>query len=173
MRKAIIFAIAPLALLAGCHQDNSAYTIHLKPKWQGAPYRLAFDAAPSKPDPAGITIPPIKYTANPDMLEHRASLVVRFEPPDSAGNQTVMNQVIMGPVDIEGEQGALPADYLGAADQSLASLLRAYHIKGKVKVSVLLARPLLSQAGESQIQANRLSDWVATDLVYTSTRPAR
>lgn len=173
MRKAIVFAIAPLALLAGCHQDNSTYAIHLKPKWQGAPYHLAFDNPPAKPDPAGITIPPIKYTANPDMLEHRASLVVRFEPPDSAANQTILNQVIMGPVDIEGNQGALPADYIGAADQSLANLLRAYHIKGKVKVSVLLARPLLSQAGESDIQANRLSDWVATDLVYTSTRPSR
>jgi len=60
----------------------------------------------------------------------------------------------------------LDPDYMGAADQALARLLSIYKVKGKVKVSVLLARPLLSNAGASQIQENSLSDWVATDLVY-------
>lgn len=167
MKKAIFVLIGGLTFLAGCKQDNSAYTVKLKPKWQGAPYHIAFDAPPAKPNAAGISIPDVKYTANPDMLEHRACLVVRFEPPAQlASAQTVMNQVIMGPVDIKGAEGALDPDYMGAADQALARLLDVYKIKGKVKVSVLLARPLLSNAGESAIQENSLSDWVATDLEY-------
>jgi hypothetical protein len=167
MKKGIFVWIGGLALLAGCKQDNSAYTIKLKPKWQGAPYHIAFDSAPAKPNAAGITIPDVKYTANPDMLENRACLVVRFEPPAQlASDQTVMNQVIMGPTDIKGADGALDPDYMSAADQALAQLLDVYKIKGKVKVSVLLARPLLSSAGESDINQNKLSDWVATDVEY-------
>lgn len=171
MKKAIMLAIGALAFAAGCKQDNSKYAIHLKPKWQGPPYHIAFDAPPAKPNAAGITIPDVKYTANPDMLENRACLVVRFEPPAQlASDQTVMNQVIMGPVDIKGAAGMLDPDYLGAADQALARLLDVYKIHGKVKVSVLLARPLLSNSGESAIKENSLSDWVATDLEYKKAR---
>ncbi|HEV2134839.1 MAG TPA: hypothetical protein VGR47_11440 [Terracidiphilus sp.] len=171
MKNGVLVLIGGLALLAGCKQDNSAYTIKLKPKWQGAPYHISFDAPPAKPNAAGITIPDVKYSANPDMLENRACLVVRFEPPAQlASDQTVMNQVIIGPTDIKGADGALDPDYMGVADQALAQLLDVYKIHGKVKVSVLLARPLLSNAGESEINQNRLSDWVATDLEYKKAR---
>lgn len=167
MKKGILVAIGALAFLAGCNNQQQA--IKLQPKWQGAPYHIAFDTATGKPNAAGITIPDVKFTANPQMLENRACLVVRFDPPAGVGsNQTVMNQVIMGPVDIKGAAGMLDPDYMGAADKALAQLLSVYKIKGNVKVSVLLARPLLSNAGESQIQENSLSDWVATDLVYKS-----
>jgi hypothetical protein len=173
VRRGIVLAIGGLALLAGCKsQKENAYTMHLT-KWQGTPYHIAFDAQAAKPSPAGIAIPDVKYTANPDALERRACLVVRFDPPQGAKDQSMLNQVIMGPVDITGAQGALPADYMSDADKSLAQLLSAYHLKGKVKVSVLLARPLLSQAGESDIQANRLSDWLQTDLVFNAPRSRR
>lgn len=174
VKKGVLFAIGALAFLAGCNSQNSKYTMKLQPKWQGAPYHIAFDAPPAKPNPSGITIPNVKYTANPNMLENRACLVVRFDPPAGVGDgQTVMNQVIMGPVDVKGAAGVLDPDYMGAADQALARLLSVYKIKGKVKVSVLLARPLLSNAGASQIQENSLSDWLSTDLVYQSGRAKR
>ena len=172
MKKGILIAMASVAFLAGCKsQQDSKYTIKLKQQWQGAPYHISFDAPQAKPNPAGITIPVVKYTANPDMLERRACLVVRFEPSaELTSTQTVMNQVIMGPVDIKGTDGALDPEYMAAADQALARLLDVYKIKGKVKVQVLLARPLLSSAGESDINQNKLSDWVATDLEYKKGR---
>jgi hypothetical protein len=171
VKKGIFVLIGGLAFLAGCNQQDSKYAIKLKPKWEGAPYHITFDAPPAKPNAAGITIPVVKYTANPDMLERRACLVVRFEPSAQlASDQTVMNQVIMGPVDIKGADGALDPDYMAAADQALARLLDVYKIKGKVKVQVMLARPLLSNAGESAIKENSLSDWVATDLEYKKGR---
>ena len=173
MKKGIfVVLIGGLAVLAGCKsQQDSQYTIKLKPKWQGAPYHISFDTPPAKANASGITIPAVKYTANPDMLERRACLVVRFEPPAKlASDQTVMNQVIMGPVDVKGADGTLDPEYIAAADQALAKLLDVYKIKGKVKVQVLLARPLLSNAGESDIKENSLSDWVATDVEYKKAR---
>ena len=80
MRKGIILAIGGLALLAGCgNQGDKASNVPVEPKWKGAPYRIAFDTQAAKPNPAGVTIPAIKYTANPDALEKRAILVVRFD----------------------------------------------------------------------------------------------
>lgn len=175
MRKAIILGIGALALLAGCKsQKDSAYTVHLKPKWQGEPYHIAFDTAPAKASTAGITLPDLKYTANPDMLENRAVLLVRFEAPQAANDQTLMNQMVMGPVDIHGTEGTLPADYMDAADQGLARLLAANHVSGKVKVSVMLARSSInSQPGDAEIEENRLSDWLSTDLVFKGAHAGR
>lgn len=168
-----MLGIGALALLAGCKSQKD-YTIHLKPKWQGEPYHIAFDTAPAKTSAAGITLPAVKYTANPDMLEHRAVLLVRFDAPESAKDQTVMNQMVMGPVDINGTEGSLPADYMEAADQGLARLLAANHINGKVKVSVMLARSSMnSQPGEAEIEENRLSDWLSTDLVFKGAHTSR
>lgn len=166
-------AIGALALLAGCNSKGSD-TIHLQPKWQGSPYHISFDTPPAKPNPSGLTIPAVKYEANPDMLENRACLVVRFDvPPAVAKDQTVMNQMIMGGVDIHGTSGILSSAYMDSVDEGLARLLDAYHIKGKVKVSVLLARPLLSGAGQSDIDENKLSDWLSTDLEFKSAHAKR
>ena len=176
VKKAIILAIGGLALLAGCgKQQNSADTIHLKPQWQGAPYHIAFAAQATKPNAVGITIPAIKWTANPDALERRASLVVRFDASGATkngpANGPVMDQMVMGPVDISGAEGALPADYMDAASKALSKLLAAYGIKGNVKVQVLLARSSISeQPDDSEIATTRLSDWLPGEF---AVHPAR
>ncbi len=174
MRKGIIVAISGLALLAGCgNQGDKAANVPAKPKWQGAPYHIAFDTKAAKPNPAGITIPDVKYTANPDMVEKRATLVVRFEPSDTTKNGPMINQMIMAPVDISGAEGALPADYMDLADKGLSSLLTAYHVKGKVKLSVALARSSLSnQAGDAEIDAKRLSDWLPIEVPFKNQHPS-
>ena len=153
MRKGIILAIGGLAFLAGCgNQGDKASNIPVTPKWKGAPYHIAFDTKAAKPNPAGVTIPAIKYTANPDALEKRASLVVRFDASGVTKQGPMMNQMIMAPVDISGTEGALPADYMDLADKELSTFLGAYCIKGKIKISVALARSsLTSQATDAEV----------------------
>jgi hypothetical protein len=79
------------------------------------------------------------------------------------------NQMIMGPVDISGTDGALPADYMDLADKGLARFLGAYCIKGKVKITVALARSsLTSQADDAEVDRKRLSDWIPTEVSFKS-----
>ncbi len=172
MKNGIILAIVGLTFLAGCGKQES-YEIPVQPKWQGPPYRLAFDTAATKPNPAGITIPAIKYTANPYALVRRASLIVRFDTSGAKTDQQVMDQMIMAPVDISGAEGTLPADYLNAANQGLSKLLTAYHMKGKIKISVLLARSSINrQATDDEINRERLSDWLPIQLDFKSPHSA-
>ena len=165
MRKAIIFAIGGMALLAGCgNQGNKAANVPVEPKWKGAPYRISFDTKEAKPSPSGITIPVVKYTANPDTLEKRASLVVQFDTSKDPNNPA-MSQMIVGPVDISGAEGTLPSDYMELADKQLAQYLAAYKIKGKLKISVALARSSLNgRAGTAEVDSKRLSDWLETEV---------
>ena len=174
MRKGIILAIAGLAFLAGCgNQGDKAPGIPVTPKWKGPVYRLAVDAQAPKPNPAGVTLPAIKFTANPDALERSASLVVRFEPSGAKQDQPMMDQVIVGPFDISGAEGALPADYMDLAEKGLARLLGAYCMKGNVKVSVMLVRSSLApQAGDAEIDQKRLSDWLPIEVVFKNLHPA-
>ena len=174
MRNGIILALAGLALLAGCgNQQDKASNIPVTPKWQGAPYHIAFDTQATKPNSAGITIPTVKYTANPEELESRASLVVRFDTSGATKQGPMMNQMIMAPVDIHGAEGALPADYMDLADKGLSRFLGAYCIKGKIKISVALARSsLTSQAADAEVDSKRLSDWLPIELVFKSAHPA-
>ena len=173
MRKGIIVAIAGLALLAGC--GNQGDKISNAPKWKGAPYRIAFDTQAVKPNPVGVTIPAVKYTANPDALESRATLVVRFDSSEltkNTQNGPIMNKMIMAPVDIRGAEGTLPADYMNAASADLSRFLGAYCIKGKIKISVALARSSLSsQAGDAEVNAKRMSDWLPTEVVFKKPNP--
>lgn len=173
MRKFTILAIAGLALLVGCgNQGDKAPGVPATPKWKGPAYRLAIDAQAPKPNPSGVAIPAIKFTANPDALERRASLVVRFEPSGAKKDQPMMDQVIVGPFDISGADGALPADYIDLADKGLARLLAAYCMKGKVKVSVILVRSSLApQAGDAEINQKRLSDWLPIDVTFKNPHP--
>ena len=173
MRKGIVLAIAGLAFLAGCgNQGDKASNIPVKPKWPGAAYHIVFDTQAAKPNPAGVTIPAIKYTANPEALEKRASLVVKFDTSGATKQGPMMNQMIMGPVDISGTEGTLPADYMGEADKGLARFLGAYCIKGKVKISVALARSSLSsQAGDAEVDSKRLSDWLPIEIVFKNPHP--
>ena len=173
MRKSFILAIAGLAFLAGCgNQGDKASNVPVKPKWQGAAYHISFDTPAAKPNPAGVTIPAVKYAANPDALENRASLVVRFDTSAITKNGPLMNQMIMGPVDIPGAEGTLPADYMDQTDKGLATFLGAYCVKGKIKISVAFARSSLSNnASDTEIDAKRLSDWLPIELVFKNPHP--
>jgi hypothetical protein len=84
-----------------------------------------------------------------------------------------MNKMILAPIDISGATGALPADYIAAADKDLARFLGTYCAKGKIKISVALARSSLSsQAADTEVDAKRLSDWVPIEVVFKNPHPA-
>jgi hypothetical protein len=172
VRRTIIFAIGAMALLAGCgNQGNKAVNAPVEPKWKGLPYRISLDTKAAKPSPSGITILVVKFTANPDALEKRACLVVQFDTSKDKNNP-VMNQMIVGPTDISGVDGALPADYMELADKQLAQYLTAYKIKGKIKISVALARSSLNgRAGTAEVDEKRLSDWLDTEVTVKSGGP--
>jgi hypothetical protein len=173
LKKGLFLAIAGLAVLAGCgNQGDKAPGVPATPKWKGPAYRLAMDAQAAKPNPSGVTLPDIKYTANPDALERRASLVVRFDASGAKTSQQAMDQITVGPFDISGAEGKLPADYVDLADKGLARLLGAYCMKGKVKVSLVLVRSSLApQAGDAEINQKRLSDWLPIDIVFKNPHP--
>lgn len=174
MRKGIILAIAGLGLLAGCDEGKKA-SIPVEPKWKGAPYRIEFDKPPATPNPAGVTIPAVKYTANPDALENRGRLVVRFDSSvlmKNTDNGPIMNQMVMAPIDIRGAEGALPTDYMDAADKDLSRFLGAYCAKGKVNISVALARSSLTDhPSDAELDAKRLSDWLPLEVVFKNPHP--
>jgi len=175
VRKGMILAIAEVALLAGCGPGNKASDIPVPPKWKGAPYRIAFDAPPAKPNPSGVTIPAVKYTANPDALENRARLVVRFDSSGlrkSTDNGPIMDQMVMAAFDIHGANGALPTDYMDLASKDLATYLGAYCAKGKIKISVALARSSLSsQPTDAELDSKRLSDWLPIEVEFKNPHP--
>jgi len=176
VKKAIVLAIAGLMFLAGCDTGSKSANIPVQPKWKGPAYRIAVDTKPGKANPTGVTIPDITYTANPDALETRATLVVRFDTSDLLKNKDnngpAMNKMIMAPVDIHGAEGALPQDYMDAASKGLTTFLGAYCVKGKVKISVALARSsLTNQAGDAEVDNKRLSDWLPIEVVYKNPHP--
>lgn len=166
MRKAIMLAIGGVLFLAGCGTPEPKANIPATPKWKGAPYRISFDTKAAKPSAAVATLPTIRYTANPDMVERRATVVIRFDSTVVTKDRPVINQMIMAPGDVSGEEGALSDDYMKAVNKELDELLGSYCIKGKVKLSVALARSTLSmQAGEAEINNKLLSDWIPTEVV--------
>jgi len=173
LKKGILLAIGALAFLAGCgNQGNKASSIPVEPKWKGAPYRITLDVQAAKPNQEGVTIPVIKYTANPELIEKRVVLVVRFDASSATKSEPTMNKMIMSPVDISGADGALPADYIGMADKDLSRFLAAYCIKGKIKIEVALARSSLSnQAGDAEVDDKRLSDWVPIEVLFKNSHP--
>ena len=76
-KKSIMLATAGLVLLAGCNQGGNAAKVPAKPKWPGAAYHLAVDTQAAKPNPSGVTIPAIKYSANPEALERKSRRLSR------------------------------------------------------------------------------------------------
>jgi len=174
VKKGIILAIGlamgGVAFLAGC--GDQAAKIPIEPKWKGAAYHLAFDTQAPKPNPVGLTFPGIKFTANPEAVETRALLVVKFDASGATKSGPVADQMIMPPVDISGTEGALPADYINLADKDLSKILGAYCIKGKVKMNVALARSSVSpQAAEGEVDSKRLSDWMPIELEFKNPHP--
>ncbi len=171
MRKGIIALIGALVFLAGC-QNQQATTAPVTPKWKGLPYRLAFGTPATKPSPAGLNLPPIKYTANPDALETRADLVVQVDVSDVKKASPVADMMIMAPVDISGADGALPADYMGITTTELGKMLAGYCMKGNVKISVAFVRSSVSPtATDDQINDKRMSDWLPTTIVFKNPHP--
>ena len=174
---AVTLAVGATAFLAGCGPQDKSSGIPVKAKFTGPPYHLALAAAPAKPNKSGLTIPAIKYTADPnapsDSLDKRAILVVRIDTSSLKSKAPMtMDQVIMGAVDIPGTDGALSADYMDATDQSLATLLEEYCVKGKVKITVALTRSTLSStAGDSEIDDKRLTDWLPVELNFKNPHP--
>jgi hypothetical protein len=167
-----MLATGALALLSGCGPQDKNSGIAMKPKFTGPPYHLSLGATPAKPNKSGLTIPPIKYAADPnapsDALTTRAILVVRIDTSSlkSKGTMT-MDQIIMGAVDIPGTDGALPADYMDATDQSLGTLLQEYCVTGKVKINVALTQSSLSStAGDGEIDEKLITAWLPIDLVF-------
>ena len=173
MKKAILLAMSGVLFLAGCGpQTKEAPGIPAIPKWQGPAYHLAFDTKPAKPNPSGVTLPAINFTANPDALEKRVTLVAKFDSSGVKTDKMIINQVILAPFDISGASGTLSADALNYADKGLAHLLTTYCVNGKVNVSVLLVRSSLSpSADDSEIDAKRLSDWLPTDITFKNPHP--
>jgi hypothetical protein len=164
---------AVLLFLAGCGPDaKEAPGIPVTPKWQGPTYHLAFDTKAAKPNPAGVTLPDIRFTANPDALEKRATLIVKYDSSAVKTDNQVINQIILAPFDISGADGALSADTMDIADKGLAHLFSTYCLKGKVKVSLLLAQSSLNpNASDDEINDKRLSDWLQTDVVFKNPHP--
>jgi hypothetical protein len=174
--KTLFIAVASLSLLAGCSSANKTATAPAEPKWKGLPYRLTLDTAAVKPNPAGVTLPGIKWTANPEELQRRVTLVVHFDAAATNAKQDsgpIANQMVMYPVDIKADpEGALPADYLTAADKELSKYLGAYCVKGKIKVTVAMAQSsLTNQAGNAEMNAKRLSDWLPIDVEFKNPHP--
>jgi hypothetical protein len=178
VKKSIILVIGALLLLAGCkNQGDKEAGIPVGPKWKGAPYRIAFDTKAAKPSPASIDIPPVKFTANPDALETRALLILKFTVPGaadpSAADKDQSEHLMIGSaVDIHGEEGTLPDDYMDRARKGLSDYLETYCLKGKVDLSVALARSSLTpQADIPQADAKRLSDWLPLEIVFKNPHP--
>ncbi len=172
MRTRVMLVMAGLAFLAGCDSGNNAAKVPAKPKWPGATYHLAFDTKATKPNPSGVTIPAIKYSANPEALEKRATLVVRFDTSSVKKDGPVSNQMVMGPVDVPVAEGALPAEYMDAADKGLATFLKAYCLHGKVKLTVALARSSLSsRPSDAELDNKRLSDWMPVEVDFKNPHP--
>ena len=173
MKKAILLAMGAVLFLAGCGpQTKEAPGIPVAPKWKGPAYRLAFDAKPPKPNSSGVSLPGINFTANPDALEKRATLVLRYDSSGVKTDKLVINQVILAPFDISGAEGSLSPDTIDLADQGLAHLFSTYCIKGKVKVSLLLARSSINpHADDGEIANKSLSDWLSTDVAFKNPHP--
>lgn len=173
VRKSILIVTAGLTLLAGCsHPADNAAKAPTKPKWLGAAYHTSFDAKALKPNPAGISIPPVKYTANPDAVVTRATLVVRIDPSDATKAVPAGSQMVMAPVDVSGTDGALPDDYMASADKNMSDFLQAYCVKGKVKLSVAIAKSSLApQPSQSELSTKLLSDWLPIELAYKNPHP--
>jgi len=173
VRNSMLMVMGGLVLLAGCgSQGDKAANVPAVPKWKGAAYHISFDTTAQKPNPAGVTIPGIKFEANPDAVEKRATLVVRFDATGAKSSGPIGNQMILGPVDISGTEGALPADYMNLADKELARYMGPYCMKGKIKLTVALARSSLGNtADDAEVDAKRLSDWLPVEVVFKNPHP--
>ena len=172
MKTKFMLAMTGLLLLMGCGAADNAPKVPPKPKWPGAAYHISFDTQATKPNPSGVTIPAVKYSANPAALEKRITLVVRFNTSSVKKDGPISNQMVMAPVDISGAEGVLPAEYMDAADKGLSTFLKAYCLHGKVKLTVALARSSLSnRPGDAELNNKRISDWMPIEVDFKNPHP--
>ena len=171
MRKGIILAIGGLAFLAGCGTEGDKPSAPPAPKAVKAPYHIEFDTKAVKPNPAGVALPAINYTANAAGQDKRGVLIVRFDSSGMSAAHSARDQMIMGPVDLS-DSGSLPPGYMDSADKGLAQMLAAACMKGTVKVKVVLVRSSIKpDAGDSEIDIKRLSDWAPTEVTFKNPHP--
>jgi hypothetical protein len=168
----VLLTIAGLVFLGGCgNQGSKAPEPPATPKAK-APYHIEFDTKAVKPNPSGVALPSIIYTANSKALERRAVLLVRFDATGVNNDKPGKDRVVMDPVDIPGTVGNLPAGYMELADQRLGKLLGGYCMKGTVKVTVALVRSsIMPDPSDAEINAKRLSDWLPTEVVFKNPHP--
>lgn len=172
MRKDVLLAITAFAFLAGCDNlDNKPYGPPPEAKLK-APYHLEFDAKAPKANPTGVALPSISFTANPNALERRAALVVRFDATGAKNDQPAKDRFVAQAIDIPGTGGKLPDNYIDSVDQGLAKLLKDRCMKGTVKVSVALVRSTIRpDPDETELNAKRLSDWVPAEISFKNPHP--
>jgi hypothetical protein len=171
VRKEFILAISAFAFLAGCDMDNKPYGPPPETKAK-APYHIEFDSKAAKPNPTGVALAAINYTANPKALERRAALVVRFEASGAKNAQPGKDRFVGAPFDIPGAGGSLPNIYIETVDMGLSKLFKDRCMKGTVKISVALVRSTIRpDPDETEINAKRLSDWVPAEVVFKNPHP--
>ncbi len=172
VRKDVLLAMTAFAFLAGCgDMEDKPYGPPPEAKVT-APYHIEFDAKAAKPNPTGIALPAITYTANPKALERRAALVVRFDASGTKNDQPARDRLITAAFDIPGTGGTIPLYNVESTDQALAKLLGDRCMKGKVKLSVALVRSTIRpDPDETEINAKRLSDWVPAEVAFKNPHP--
>ncbi len=83
-----------------------------------------------------------------------------------------MNKMIMAPVDILARRAPFPRITWMRPTRDLSKFLGAYGMKGKIKISVALARSSLIQPGrDGELNAKRLSDWLPVEVVFKNPHP--
>jgi hypothetical protein len=92
---------------------------------------------------------------------------MRFSGPAAKDEDPVNHLMVGQAVDIRGEQGNLPADYLDKASKSVQDYLAAHCIQGDVKISVALARSSIKPVpDDAEVDTKRLSDWLPFETVF-------
>jgi hypothetical protein len=172
MRKGFMLAVAGVVIVAGCGDMGSKTPSSPATPKAKAPYRLDIETKAAKPNPTGVALPALSYTGNPKALERRAALVIKFDGSGVKNDQPAKDRIIMAPVDIPGTGGFLPENYLNEADVKLGKLLSGYCFKGTAKVSLALVRSSVRpEAGDAEIDAKRLSDWLPAEVVFKNPNP--
>jgi hypothetical protein len=172
--RSIISMIAASLFLTGCgSQGNTASNAPATHGSKSAPYRLAFGGELAKPNATGLTIPPIEFAANPDivanpeLMESRANLVVQFDASGDQKQGTLVNQTIVGPADISGRYGMFSAYFVEAASRQLSQMLSDNCVNGTVKIAVAITKSsILPSASPDQVNAKRISDWLPTEIEF-------
>lgn len=172
MRTGIMLVMAGLAVFVGCdNPGNKAANAPAEPKWK-APYHIELDTKAAKPNPSGVALPAIIYTANSKALERRAVLLVRFDASGVKNDQPSKDRLVMDPVDIPGTGVALPTNYMELTDLKLSKLLGGYCMKGTVKLKLALARSTIKpDPSDAEIDAKRLTDWLPAEVVFKNPHP--